>query len=296
MVSDDTEHTLMVANALISHGLDSKRFQRSLGWSLRWWFLALPAGVGLSTAKAIFRLWLGFPPTRSGVRSAGNGAAMRSAIIGVHFRQDTEKRREFALASCRITHTDTRAEESAILVAEAAALAAQRKSTDEIIAVLRSLLLSEEMKSRFATLESSLQKQHSVQTYAEAMGCTKGVSGFAPNTVAVALYGWLRHRHHFSTILTEVIHCGGDTDSTGAIVGGIAGADSNDEIPAAWIKGIAEWPRSISYMTQVAEALRQSEHNPANVPKCAVWAVLPRNIAFLIIVICHGIRRLLPPY
>jgi ADP-ribosylglycohydrolase len=44
MVSDDTEHTLMVAEALLSNPQDAEAFQRALAWKLRWWFLALPAG------------------------------------------------------------------------------------------------------------------------------------------------------------------------------------------------------------------------------------------------------------
>ena len=76
MFSDDTEHTLMVAVALKKHGADPDAFQKSLAWSLRWWLVALPAGVGLSTAKSILRLWLGFGVEKAGVRSAGNGAAI----------------------------------------------------------------------------------------------------------------------------------------------------------------------------------------------------------------------------
>lgn len=50
MISDDTEHTLMVAQALLEHPDDVAAFQRSLAWKLRWWFVALPAGVGLVSA------------------------------------------------------------------------------------------------------------------------------------------------------------------------------------------------------------------------------------------------------
>ena len=67
MVSDDTEHTLFVAQALLTHPDDVVAFQRCLAWKLRLWLLVLPAGIGLATLKAILRLWLGFPPSRSGV-------------------------------------------------------------------------------------------------------------------------------------------------------------------------------------------------------------------------------------
>ena len=40
MISDDTEHTLMAAQALLSFPDDVERFQRCLAWKLRWWFVA----------------------------------------------------------------------------------------------------------------------------------------------------------------------------------------------------------------------------------------------------------------
>src|SRR5450432_1683574 len=88
MTSNDTEHACMTAQALLaSHG-DPRSFARSLSWRLRGWILALPAGVGLATARAAIKLWLGFGPDRSGVWSAGNGPAMRAAIIGVYARKN----------------------------------------------------------------------------------------------------------------------------------------------------------------------------------------------------------------
>lgn len=298
MFSDDTEHTLMVATALMRHPHDAAAFQRALGGSLRWWLLALPAGVGLSTAKAILRLWLGFPTSRAGVRSAGNGAAMRSAILGVVFPNDSEKRRAFTLAACRLTHTDPRAEESALLVAEAAAAATNGEQTPQILEHLHSLITSPEMEDRFAKLVTALESQNTVAEYASAIGCERGVSGFAPNTVSVALYAWLRHRGNFKQVLTEVIACGGDTDTVAAIAGGICGAETAEtDMPAAWLNGVCDWPRSITYIRQVAEALPPHlADNNAPIPHLATLMLLPRNLLFLGIVLTHGFRRLLPPY
>jgi ADP-ribosylglycohydrolase len=36
MISDDTEHTLMVAQALLAEPNDPGAFQRALAWKLRW--------------------------------------------------------------------------------------------------------------------------------------------------------------------------------------------------------------------------------------------------------------------
>ena len=44
MVSDDTEHTCMVAQSLIASGGDPDVFGRQLAWGFRLWVLGLPAG------------------------------------------------------------------------------------------------------------------------------------------------------------------------------------------------------------------------------------------------------------
>ena len=59
MISDDTEHTLMIAQALLSHPDDSVAFQRALSWKLRWWFAGLPGGVGLARFVLGILSWLG---------------------------------------------------------------------------------------------------------------------------------------------------------------------------------------------------------------------------------------------
>ena len=76
---------------------------------LRFWLLGLPGGIGYATLKAILKLWLGFKPEHSGIFSAGNGPAMRSAIIGVCYGNDSQKLRELVKASTRLTHTDPKA-------------------------------------------------------------------------------------------------------------------------------------------------------------------------------------------
>jgi len=158
---------------------------------------------------------------------------MSSAILGVAFRDDAAKRHEFALAACRVTHTDPRALESAWLVAEAAALAANAAPTDEVLKRLESLLESDEMKIRFAALKTALAAQRSVLDYEAEIGCERGVSGFVPNTVAVAFFAWLWYRGCFNVAVPSVIECGGDTDTVAAITGGICGAEVGEEgIPA----------------------------------------------------------------
>ena len=86
MLSDDTEHTVFVAQSLLAHPDSAGRFVRRLAWCLRLWLVTLPAGVGFATLRSIFLLWVGMPPGRSGIYSAGNGPAMRSPVCSPQSR------------------------------------------------------------------------------------------------------------------------------------------------------------------------------------------------------------------
>jgi len=300
MVSDDTEHTLFVAQALLSHPEDAIAFQRCLAWKLRLWLLGLPAGIGLATLKAIFRLWLGFSPDRSGVWSAGNGPAMRSALIGVYFTDDQDKRRAFVSAATRLTHTDPKAETAALAVAEAAALAAnQSVSTKEWLPPQMELGLDEEWSEICHRLAAALDSGKSVTEFADALGLQNGVTGYAYHSVPIALYAWLRHPDDFRAALEAALDCGGDTDTVGAIVGALMGSRVGTAgIPQEWLEGICDQPRSIRLLTRVAERLtEQKTAERALGPVTYMWPVLVmRNIVFLATVLLHGLRRLAPPF
>ena len=309
MLSDDTEHTCLVAQALLAAPGDSEQFARSLAWKLRFWMLGLPAGVGLGTARAIGKLWLGFSPTRSGVDSAGNGPSMRAAILGVCCGSDPERLRQWVRASTCITHTDPRAERAAFLVAFAAAHASTRRA-DEIdppafLRAARTALADtdEELARVLALLEDHVVRATSVQEFAVALGLARGVTGSGYHTVPVALHGWLSHPGDFRAAVTDVIRLGGDADTTGAIVGAIAGAGIGASgIPEPWIDGLWDWPRSVAWMNALADRLARQfprDGTPAVAPgeMPLAWpAIPPRNLLFLAIVLAHGFRRLLPPY
>ena len=62
MVSDDTEHTAMVAQSLVNSAGDRGEFTQGLARRLRWWLLGLPAGIGLATLRSLLKLWMGISP------------------------------------------------------------------------------------------------------------------------------------------------------------------------------------------------------------------------------------------
>lgn len=303
VVSDDTEHACMTAQALIAAGDDVERFARELACRLKWWLLGMPAGTGLATLRATLKLYVGVPPDRSGVFSAGNGPAMRAPVLGAAL-DDRELLQRMVRACTRITHTDSKAEWGALAVALAAHLAS-RQGEVEGSDYLRQLeqLAAGEASSEFLELVAKAvggaQDFASTAEFAASLGLEQGVSGYIYHTLPVVLHAWLRHPHDFRSAVTEVIRCGGDTDSTAAIVGGIVGSAVGKEgIPQEWLTGLRDWPRSAAWIEELAAQLAEARRHrtPNRPPRLPAWGVLPRNLVFAAAVLTHGFRRLLPPY
>ena len=307
MMSDDTEHTLFAAQCLARFPNHVHKFRACLAWQFRWWFLSLPPGIGLATARAILKLLIGFPPTSSGVYSAGNGPAMRAAIIGAACYRNLEQLVATIAASTRITHTDSRALTGATAVALAAAYA--MRNVTEVPSVQRNVELlhhwrqldpeDAEWQKLLTQMAVGLEQNLTVAKFAHSLGLTQGVSGYIYHTVPVALYAWLHHYGDFIASITSVLELGGDTDTVGAITGALAGMVIGERgIPPAWINGIVDWPRSPTLLRRVADVLAKVVDGQI---KNLTWevayfypAVLIRNLLFLGIVLVHGICRYLP--
>jgi ADP-ribosylglycohydrolase len=117
-------------------------------------------------------------------------------------------------------------------------------------------------------------------------------------TAPVAIFAWLRYPHDFRQAVEECVCLGGDTDTTGAIVGALAGATLGPEaIPPCWRAEILEWPRSCDWIEALADRVATTCDGGDTAPCTLFWpALLPRNAFFASVVLTHGFRRLLPPY
>jgi ADP-ribosylglycohydrolase len=305
MVSDDTEHTCMVAQALIASGGQVDIFTRELARRLRYWFLGLPAGIGFATLRSILKLWIGFSPKNSGVYSAGNGPAMRAAIIGVCYGQHETRLKELVKAATQITHTDPKAYWGALAVA----LAAHENCHTGTVVDARNYydrlenLLDPEMAGEFRDLmkrvvESVARGRHT-REFVESQKLKKGITGYTYHTVPAVVHAWLANPGDFKTAILEIIECGGDTDSTAAILGGIVGAAVGPAgIPDKWLNTFWEWPRTIRWMRQLGQQLDTVlESGRAQTPlRLPLIGTLLRNLVFTGVVFFHAFRRLLPPY
>jgi len=304
MVSDDTDHTVFVAQSLLAHPDSVELFLKRLSRCLRWWFLSLPPGIGFATLRSILRSWV-IHPAQSGVFSAGNGPAMRSAPIGAFFASSPERMNEYVQASTRLTHTDPKALTGARAVALIAGWSIrdqleERPELQDFLDVLQQAGSEDpEWETVIDSISAAYGQRLSVNQFAESLGLSKGISGYVYHTVPVVIYAWYLHFGSFEDTVSAVLSCGGDTDTTGAISGALAGSVTGEGgIPADWVKGLYDWPRGINILRAIADQLAEkSEGFQSGSPVHYFWpGMLLRNLFLLVIVLLHILRRLAPPY
>ncbi|MHB8288426.1 MAG: ADP-ribosylglycohydrolase family protein [Acidimicrobiales bacterium] len=110
-ITDDTQMTICVAECLLANTgrLDPGDLAlRFIDW--------LPAGRGrgYTCVEAVNRLLAGVPWHEAGIASAGNGAAMRAAPVGLAHLDDFNALRHDAALSAIVTHRDPMAVASAV--------------------------------------------------------------------------------------------------------------------------------------------------------------------------------------
>ncbi|MCC5823378.1 MAG: ADP-ribosylglycohydrolase family protein [Phycisphaerales bacterium] len=292
MVSDDSEHAMLTVAAWRASRGDPAAFSGRLASELRWWFAALPAGTGMGTAKACARLLLGFGPSRSGIKTAGNGPLMRSGVLGLLCATDAQLV-EAVRISTRITHTDPRAECAALALALMVRIAASGAPADHfadacVVAFEESIPEGEPLGCFRAAIES-VRRGEDTAAFADKNGCSAGVTGFALHTLPAVLHLWLSHPADLEAGVEHAVRLGGDTDTVAALAGGlIAVGCPARRVPRPWRRGIWDPPAWRRYKSIL-------EHRA--VPGMVRWpSQFVRNIWFLLVVLIHGFRRLLPPY
>lgn len=260
LASDDTEHAAFTAWAIAGHP-DPPTFRRRLRHALRRWIVCLPAGVGLATLRAGLRAGLGL--THTGVYSAGNGPLMRAPVLAVAGPENLEPYLEI---STRMTHTDPRALERARQIVQLTRYLTGRSPWPDLPGIPEN-------------------PSQTPEEYVQSQGWKGGVSGFVEHTAPVVMLAALRYRDDYRQAVQSVIRCGGDTDTTAALVGGIVGARLGPQaLPAEWVQAYADTPHSLAYL----QSLAASPQLPPILPSLA------RNLCFGTAILAYGLRRLLP--
>ena len=271
LYSDDTQQALALCDVLLEHGRIDLGRLASLYLELATpesGYAGAHRGVGRSFRQVLADLKRGVPPDQTGQSSAGIGAAMRIAPLALYFADDPAAMHDAVMAASLMTHRDIRSLSGALAVAHAvrrlaagagrdpsflfrvaadvaraedriaaeaadsvASLGAHARSLSQAIARTEPLLDIPRERALAALAEEA--NRHGAEPT-----CKRATMGFPPACIPACLY-LLLTTESFEEALVEVVNLGGDADSTGAILGALAGAHFGaDSIPSRWLEGL----------------------------------------------------------
>lgn len=242
--SDDSSLALCLADALCE-GYSLDRIARNFcAWYDRgdWTARGNVFDIGITTSLAIGKLKQGISPTEAGgrdERSNGNGSLMR--ILPLAFYRDTIAFSELIRRTCDcscLTHAHARSQLAcSFYIAIALGLlrgldpkAAYLQGIHNIHAIDWSSPYHREFP-HFDRISSGRIETLSVQTIQSG--------GYVVETLEASLWCLLTSQTYAETVL-KAVNLGSDTDTTGAVAGGLAGIYYGIEgIPPDWIQAIA---------------------------------------------------------
>jgi ADP-ribosylglycohydrolase len=273
LYTDDTQQAQAICDILLANGqidldqlaklyLDLATPDRGYAGSHR--------GVGKSFRHVLAELKEGKSPRDTGQPSAGIGAAVRIAPIGLYFADDAEALFQNAMSASLMTHRDVRSLAGALAVAIGVSrlvqlpavkpdpafvfrLAADVSRVENRIAAEFSARVNSlaehrnSLSTSIANIERLLEipRERALNALMEQGnqqgpdgGLRRATQGFAPSCIPTCLY-LLLTTDSFEEALIDVINLGGDADSTGAILGALSGAVYGySNLPADWLRGL----------------------------------------------------------
>ena len=233
--TDDTLMSMALTASLLScNGYNAEDAAKRY---LAWMESGNTRGIGGTTAAALTRIKLGAHHTESGLVTnvdgtpvGGNGTAMRASPIGLVYRRNLSKLMEVAMEDASITHNSLEPKLGSIAVAMGTALIAERYTItkgqntvmDSPMDALYDVggLLPEDsvLRSKF---ELAIGHLENGTDPAEALASI-GTNGYVPETVGAAFYCFGATKN-FKDCVVMAVRGGGDTDTTAAIAGALAG-------------------------------------------------------------------------
>lgn len=224
--TDDTLMAKSIADSLIVCG---GYYPRDVADRYHAWYRTEKfRGMGRTTMKALALMDKNVPWSRSGIRGAeGNGTAMRIAPLGLFFHEDLPTVEAFAKIDARITHRSVEADAGAIAVALATAILFQKQDPTDLIDRVCPFLPASTIKAKLRSLP---KMKGSLQAIVREVGTKAHVVDTVPAAFAIVL-----GTKSFPEAIEVAIRAGGDTDTTAAVVGALAGTLYGlDGIPKEW--------------------------------------------------------------
>ncbi len=233
--TDDTQMSLAVAESMLE-----SRFYDPVVASVKylaWYQSGNCRGIGTSTQQAMQKLADGKEWNVSGIENAeGNGTAMRAAAIGA-YQKGTERLRSsahWARIDATITHKSDEAKEGSAAMAVAACHLCTGGRKDALLTTVLEHTEKSQVRTGLEGVYRALRRGDSLVDFLKTKDWL--LSGVSPHVVqsVPAAFACFVFSNNFEDTVRNAIRLGGDTDTTAAMAGALAGSHySYEGIPEA---------------------------------------------------------------
>ena len=269
--SDDTQMAVLIARVSAT-GVDLRSADAldEIALAFEEWFGGGPSDVGIQTSAV---LWAAAQLdgheaerlTRASRdyyertdRAAGNGALMRTSVVGLAALMDREATAQMARAIASLTHADPLAGDSCVLWSEAVRVAVTQHRLD----VRGGLdLIPAETRPRWSRWITEAEAPDAAPRLRD--------NGFTVTALQAAWHAIATTPvpaddrdagtfacQHLQQALHAAVRIGGDTDTVAAIAGGLLGANwGASAVPARWRRIVNGWPNGLRARDLIAYGL-----------------------------------------
>jgi ADP-ribosyl-[dinitrogen reductase] hydrolase len=215
-ITDDTDMSLALARSLVRKG-DFDAADIAQGFVD--WLKSGPLDVGNTCRRGIRRFMT--HGTLEGPQSegdGGNGAVMRVTPVALATLHRPETGEQWAVTQGRITHNQERSDAACVWFTR----------------LLHQALRTPDKVLMRAIADRWVEEDHAFRFAAY----TGPSSAYVVDTMRTVLWGFFE-TESFEDCLIRVVNRGGDADTTGALVGALAGAFYGmDAVPKRWMKAL----------------------------------------------------------
>ncbi len=242
--SDDSSLAFCLAESICETGINYEdQTKRFIGWLLRakWTPHGEVFDVGNATREAIFRLDAGVEPVQAGPTgefSCGNGSLMRILPIALYLAfADPDERIQCTMNCSCLTHGHERCQLACVMYVEVAAGLVRGMGLEE--SVWEATRNIRELIGRgYSDERGPFRRLTSIDIASLSRSEVSG-SGYVIHCLESSLWCASRADSYRRGVL-EAVNLGQDTDTTGAVTGGLLGLLYGIEgIPQRWIEALA---------------------------------------------------------
>jgi ADP-ribosylglycohydrolase len=243
--SDDTSLMLCFAESIVE-GIDvNKLAQKFIAWKNDnlWTPHGYVFDIGIGTREAIERLQNGEIPELAGgfdEYDNGNGSLMRILPLILHIKDfDIDQRFEWTKKVSSITHAHIRSIMACFYYLEFAKKIIEGKEKFKAYQELQKELTIYFEKRKFNSLEIQKFNRLLFDDISQVEEFNIKSSGYVIDTLEASIWCLLTTNSYTEAVI-RAVNLGNDTDTTGAVTGGLAGLIYGiDAIPKEWLYNLA---------------------------------------------------------